>query len=69
MGEQEVVTEEPTSLQLPIEATTKIQEATVETREDFDIETQVGVVTQERTPSQMVVEVDRNGFQEEDVVT
>ena len=40
LGEQEAVTQEPTSLQLPIEATTENQEAVSETQEDVDIGTQ-----------------------------
>ena len=68
-GKQEVVTQEPTSLQLHVEATTENQEAATKTWEDAKIGTQEYVVTQEPTSSWMDFEVDRKGFQEEDVVT
>ena len=69
MGEQEVVTQEPTSLQLLVEARTENQEVVVETQEDAEIGTQEDVSTQEPTSSPLDVEVDKKGFQEEGVVT
>ena len=45
LGEQEVVTQETTSLQLPIESTTENQEVTVETQEDAEIGTREDVAT------------------------
>ena len=56
-------------MQIPVEATTENQEDAGETQENVEIETQGDVVTQEPTYSQKDSEVDRNGFQEEDVVT
>ena len=69
LGEQEVVTQEPTSLQLPVEATVENQEVAVETQEYAEIGTQEDVVTKEPTSSKLAIEVDKKGFQEKGDVT
>ena len=61
-GEQEAVTQEPTSVRLLVEATAENQEVVAESQEDVDIGTQEDVATQEPTSSQLVVGVYKKGF-------
>ena len=69
LEEQEDFTQEPASLELLVEATTKNQEAASMTQEDVEIENQEDVVTQEPTSSQKDEKVDINGFQVEEDAT
>ena len=69
LEEREAVTQEPTSLQLPIEATTNNQEVLSESQEDAEFETWEDVATQEPTSSPLAVGVEKKGFQEEGAIT
>ena len=69
LEEKEVVTQEPTSLQLPIEATTENQEVPFETQEYAEIGTQEYISTKDPTYSPLAVGVDKKGFQKEGFVT
>ena len=69
LEEHEAVTQEPTSLQPPVEATTKNQAVPTKTQEDTKTRTHEYVSTQEPTSSPLDVGVDKKAFQEEGVVT
>ena len=69
LEEQEVVTQEPASLQPRVEATTENQEVPSKTKEDTETRTQEDVATQGPTSSPLAVEVDKKRFQEGGVVT
>ena len=62
-------TQEPTSLQPPIEATVENQEVVVEVQEEAEITRSEDVGTKEPTSSSLVLEVDKKEFQEEGFVT
>ena len=62
LEEREVVTQEPTSLQLPVEATTKNQEVLAKSQEDTETRTQEDLATQEPTTSPLAAEVGKKRF-------